>query len=111
MLKGAAASTELNRFVIVCELRSGSRPTFERGMHAAGSVMQLGEKVWLLRTTGTAGSVRNQLLQHIGARDSLMVMQFAATRTATHNFGPEFDARLRAMLYLENDVADMVRCA
>jgi hypothetical protein len=102
-------SNELGRFLVVCDLKSGSRSAFERGLVAAGSVMSVGDKVWLLRGVGTAGSIRNTLLQYIGARDTLMVLQFAATRTATHNLGPEMDARLRAMLYLDNDVAAVSR--
>ena len=102
---------ELGRFLVVCNLRSGSHPLFARGLHAAGSVMPLGDNVWLLRAVGTAGSIRNTLLQHIGARDSLMVLHFAATRTATHNLGPEMDARLRAMLYLDSDLVDIAKSA
>jgi hypothetical protein len=96
-----AATNEQGRFLVMCELRSGSRSTFERGLHAAGSILALSDRVWLIRGVGTAGSVRNALVQYIGPRDSLTVVQFEATRTATHNIGPEMDARLRAMLYLD----------
>jgi hypothetical protein len=94
----------LNRFVVMCTFNSGSRPTFDRGLKSAGDVLQLGDSSWLLRAVGTAGSVRNHLYQHMGARDSLLVLQLDAVRTATQNFGPEMDARLRAMLYLEQAV-------
>jgi hypothetical protein len=104
------ATKELGRFIVTSTLLSGSRPQLERGLHAAGSIMPLGEKAWLLCAVGTAGSVRNQLLQYIGARDILTVIQFDPKRTATHNAGPEMDARLRAMLYLE-DGASLANCA
>ena len=104
------ATNELGRFIVTTTLLSGSRAQLERGLHAAGSVMPLGEKTWLLCGVGTAGSVRNELLQYIGARDILTVIQFDPKRTATHNAGPEMDARLRTMLYLA-DGATLANCA
>ena len=96
-----AQATQLNRFVVICTFKSGSRATFERGVKSIGESLQIADDFWLLRAIGTAGSVRNQLFQHMGARDTLMVLQLDAVRTATQNFGPEMDARVRAMLYLE----------
>ena len=96
-----AQAIQLNRFVVICSFKSGSRVAFDRGIKSTGDVLQLGDDAWLLRTYGTAGSVRNQLFQHMGARDTLMVLQLDAVRTATQNFGPETDARIRALLYLE----------
>jgi hypothetical protein len=101
----------LGRFFVACDLRSGSRPVFERALTAAGTVLQLSEKLWILRAAGTAGSIRNTLFQHIGARDSLIVIEFVPARTATQNCGPEMDARLRAVLYLEAAVAEMATTA
>jgi hypothetical protein len=105
------ATTEVGRFIVTCSLQYGSRAQFDRGLHAAGSIMPLGDKVWLLCGAGTAGSVRNQLLQYVGPRDILTVIQFEPKRTATHNVGPEMDARLRAMLYLEGAVTNVANCA
>jgi hypothetical protein len=105
------ATNELARFIVTCNLQSGSRAQFDRGLHAAGSIMPLGDKVWLLCGVGTAGSVRNALLQYVGPRDTLTVIQFEPKRTATHNVGPELDARLRAMLYLETAGTPVSNCA
>ena len=99
-----AQALQLNRFVVICTFNSGSRPVFDRGLKSAGDALQLAGNFWLLRAVGTAGSVRNHLLQHMGARDTLMVLQLDAVRTATQNYGPEMDARIRAMLYLETAV-------
>lgn len=94
-------TNELNRFFVTCEFMSGSRPVFERGLNELGKVLQISERVWLLHAVGTAGSIRNNLLQHLGPRDKVVVIQFRAERTATQNCGPEADARLRAILYTE----------
>jgi hypothetical protein len=99
-----APTSQLNRFVVICTFKSGSRATFDRGLKSAGEALQLGDDLWLLRAVGTAGSVRNHLFQHMGARDPLWVLQLAAVLPATQNFGPEMDARVRAMLYLETPV-------
>lgn len=104
-MKGSV--NELNRFLVSFELRSGSRPVFERAVRSLGTALQLSEKLWLLRAVGTAGSVRNSLLPSMGARDTLVVIEFAPARTATQNCGPEMDARLRALLYLDTNVAEM----
>ena len=95
------AATQLNRFIVTCQFQTGSRAVFERALVASGSALQLNDNLWLLRAVGTAGSVRNHLIQHLGGRDTLMVLQLDAVRTATQNYGPEMDARIRAMLYLE----------
>lgn len=98
------AATQLNRFIITCRFHTGSRATFERALNSAGTALQLSDDLWLLRAVGTAGSVRNHLIQHLGARDTMFVLQLDAVRTATQNYGPEMDARIRAMLYLEQAV-------
>ena len=98
------AATQLNRFIVTCRFNTGSRAAFERALGASGTALQLSDDLWLLRAVGTAGSVRNHLFQHLGARDTLMVLQLDAVRTATQNSGPEMDARIRAMLYLEQAV-------
>lgn len=103
-----AQAAQLNRFVVTCAFRTGSRATFERALAATGTSLQLADNLWLLRAIGTAGSVRNTLFQHVGARDTLMVLQLDAVRTATQNYGPEMDARIRAMLYLEAAVPQAV---
>lgn len=100
-----AHAAQLNRFVVICTFNSGSRPAFDRGLKSAGDALQLADNFWLLRAVGTAGSVRNHLFQHMGARDTLMVLQLDAVRTATQNYGPEMDARIRAMLYLDAAMA------
>jgi hypothetical protein len=97
-MKGSV--NQLNRFVVACEFRSGSRPAFGSALSKVGAPLQLSENLWLLRAIGTAGSIRNVLIQDMGARDTLMVLQLDAVRTATHNYGPELDARVRAALYL-----------
>lgn len=102
-MKGSV-NHQLNRFMVTCAFRSGSRLVFERALAASGTALQLSENLWLLRAIGTAGSIRNTLIQHLGARDTLMVLQLDAVRTATQNYGPEMDARIRAMLYLEASV-------
>ena len=98
-MKGSA--NDLNRFIVNCEFQSGSRLVFERVLSNTGNVLQLSDRLWLLQAMGTAGSIRNHLQQHLGARDRLIVIQFHAERAATQNCGPEMEARLRALLYLE----------
>lgn len=106
-----APVNELARFLVSCDLRSGSRPVFERALRAAGSVLELSDKLWLLRATATAGSIRNTLIQSIGGRDTLIVIEFTPGRTATQNCGPEMDARLKAILYLDANVAHIAQPA
>ena len=98
-MKGTA--NDFNKFIVACEFQSGSRMVFERVLDASGVALQLSDRLWLLHAMGTAGSIRNHLQQHLGTRDKLIVIQIQAERAATQNCGPEFEARLRAILYLE----------
>lgn len=64
-------------------------------MAGFGQVFRLGERIWLLRADATIGTVHNDLMQHLGPRDSLFVAEMGSGRTTVFNWGPETEARIR----------------
>ena len=94
----------------VSSQRTGSRPVFENGLNKLGKALQLSDRLWLLQGAGTAGSVRNELLQHLGPRDKLIdllsltqnIMQGLAVGLL---FGGEYERAesVTRMIELQND--------
>lgn len=89
--------TETSNFVIIAELRGlGSN-----GLHAAmaklGEFYRLTPTVWLLRSSRSPGTIRNELVPHISRTDRLFVVDAAQGRTAWFNLGPEADTQVRKL--------------
>jgi hypothetical protein len=82
--------------VIVADLKSGASRAFEQSIAKLGEVFRLNVQTWLLHTECTAGSVRNELVPHLGANDSLFVVDASrGGRSTWFNWGPEADAKIR----------------
>lgn len=92
-----AAQTETAgaNFVVIADLRSRSSSPFEGAMIRMGEVYRLNSLVWLLHSDRTAGTIRNELIQHMGLSDNLVIIDATRGRTAWSNLGPEVDTRIR----------------
>lgn len=92
-----AAQTETAgaNFVVIADLRSRSSSPFEGAMIRMGEVYRLNSLVWLLHSDRTAGTIRNELIQHMGQSDNLVIIDATRGRTAWSNLGPEVDTRIR----------------
>jgi hypothetical protein len=85
------------RFIIVAELNTKPSAPLENAMGGFGSVFRLGDRIWLLRAESTTiGSLHNELIQHLGQRDSLFIAEMGSSRTIALNWGPAVEARIRA---------------
>lgn len=93
-----SSSTITGRFVIITDLKSHSTTAFERLIEGLGEALKVTAAAWLVRAEGSAGTIRNALLRALGARDSVLVIDLATARTASHNFNPDLDARVRALV-------------
>lgn len=94
----ATTTPTTGRFIVVAEFRS-TKPSapMEAAMAAFGTSFRLAERVWLLRADGaTIGTIHNELIQHLGPRDSLFVAEMGSNRSTVFNWGPEAEARIRA---------------
>lgn len=85
------------RFIVVAELHTKPSGPLEHAMAGFGQSFRLGDCIWLLRAESTTiGSLHNELIQHLGARDSLLVADIGSGRTIAFNWGPAVEARIRA---------------
>ena len=92
----AAAGSQFANLVVVADLKSGASRGFEQSLNKLGEVYRLNLQTWLLHTECTAGAVRNELVQHLGALDSLFVVDASrGGRSTWFNLGPEADAKIR----------------
>lgn len=91
----AGADVTSANFVIVADLRSRGSAPFEAAISKMGESYRLNPLVWLLHTDRTAGTIRNELVQHMGQSDTLFIVDANRGKTAWSNLGPEPDAKIR----------------
>lgn len=93
--EGTAAEPGGANFVVVADLRSRGSAPFEAAIARLGEAYRLNPLVWLLHTDRSAGTIRNELIQHMGLSDHLVIVDATRGRTAWFNLGPEADAKIR----------------
>jgi hypothetical protein len=82
-------------FVVIADLRSRGSGPFEAAIVKLGECYRLNQLVWLLHSDKTAGAIRNELVQHLGQSDNVVIIDATRGRTAWFNLGPEADAKIR----------------
>lgn len=92
---GAQAEPASANFVVIADLRSRGSGPFEAAISRLGDVYRLNPLVWLLHTDRTAGTIRNELIQHMGQNDHLVIVDATRGKTAWFNLGPEGDSKIR----------------
>lgn len=92
---GASAEPTSANFVVIADLRSRGSGPFEAAISRLGEVFRLNPLVWLLHTDRTAGTIRNELIQHMGNNDHLVIVDATRGKTAWFNLGPEGDSKIR----------------
>jgi len=91
----APAELSAANFVVVADLRSRGSGPFEAAIAKLGQSYRLNPLVWLLHSDRTAGAIRNELVQHMGQSDTLVIIDATRGKTAWFNLGPEGDAKIR----------------
>jgi hypothetical protein len=92
------ADASFANLVIIADLRSGPAG-FEAAIAKFGESYRVSSQAWLLHTDRSVGSIRNELVQHLGSLDGLFVIDTSrGGKTAWFNLGPEADAKIRKVL-------------
>jgi hypothetical protein len=81
--------------LIWSDIVTGATFGFENELRKLGPVAQIVPGLFILRSTRTAGVVRNVLSQALGRGDKFMVIDASRDRMAWFNLGPEIDVRIR----------------
>ena len=89
--------TGTSNFVIIAELRGLGSNGLHTAMAKLGEFYRLTPTVWLLRSSRSPGTIRNELVPHITRADRLFVVDADQGRTAWFNLGPEADAQVRKL--------------
>lgn len=84
-------------YLVIVDFRA-ARPTapFETAIKEIGRSYRLNPTTWLLQAETTIGSIRNTVAPHLGATDTLLIVDVGEGRKLIWQFGPEADAHLRA---------------
>jgi hypothetical protein len=86
---------ERAQFIIIADLKSGSVAALEAEIFNLGPAYPVLPQAWILSCEGSVNAVRNALVQKLGKRDVLFVVDATHNKAAWFNFGPEADARIR----------------
>ncbi len=76
------------------EILSGAFMGFVAALESMGRICDLAPGLWLLRTSHSAGVVRNTLSQTLERGDRFVVIDATRDRLAWFNLGPEIDVRI-----------------
>jgi hypothetical protein len=90
------AEAQFANVVIIADLKSRGSGLFEQTLAKLGDAYRLNTQTWLLHTDRSAGTIRNELVPHLGKTDSLFVVDASrGGRSSWFNLGPEADAKIR----------------
>jgi hypothetical protein len=93
--EGVQVEPQSANFIIIADLRSRGSAPFEGAIARMGEAYRLNQLVWLLHTERTVAAIRNELVQHVGQSDNLMIVDATRGKTAWFNLGPEVDSKIR----------------
>ena len=85
-------------FILIADIKNRAAiAPLENALSRIGTNFRLNALVWLLHCESSAGAVRNELVQHLGNTDSLLIADAGSGKTAWFNLAPEIDARIRKL--------------
>jgi len=94
----AEADPASANFVVIADLRARNSSDFDTAVLELGRAYKLSNTVWLVHAAQTAGALRNHLVQYVGQSDTLFVIDTTRDKSAWFNYGPEVDAKIRAVM-------------
>ncbi|NIJ40210.1 hypothetical protein FHS78_000465 [Parvibaculum indicum] len=88
---------ESSNFMIVLDVKSRYAGPLEQSIMSLGPAYKLAPNVWCVNAAPetTAPALLNDLSQHIGATDTIFVVDATRDRAAWNSRGPEVDAKIR----------------
>ena len=95
--RGAGASGERNRFIIIAEMKSGSIAALDETILGLGSSFSFLPQSWILASAISLSTLRGELIQKLGKLDTLFIVDTTHDKAAWFNFGPEADAKMRLL--------------
>ncbi len=95
--KPVPVNPQASRFVIMADMKSRSISGLEEEIFSLGAAQRFMPQAWMLVSEAPINAVRSALVQRLGKLDSLFIVDAAHDKAAWFNFGPESDARVRAM--------------
>ena len=88
-------ASEASNFLIVFDLKSRGHNKLEEHIMALGRAVRVLPGFWMLHAAMTSGAIRNQLMKHFGAIDTLIIVDATRDKLAWFNLGPEIDSQIR----------------
>jgi hypothetical protein len=92
--EAAQISGESAHIVIIADMKSQSTARLEEEIFRLGPACPILPQTWLLQTDKSVNTVRNQLVQQLGERDVLFVVDATNDKAAWFNFEAEAEGRI-----------------
>ena len=90
-----ATEEQSANLVLVFDLKSRGHGRLEEEIMSLGPATKVMSGLWLLHTDISSGAVRNVLMKHFGAHDTLFIVDATRGKSTWFNLGPEIDAQIR----------------
>jgi hypothetical protein len=101
----AAESGEPSHFVIISEMKARPIAALEEEIFSLGQAQRFMPQAWILVSELSINQVRSALAQKLGKVDTLFIVDAAHDKACWFNFGPQNDARARALWQRPGDTA------
>ncbi|HEX3754302.1 MAG TPA: DUF4339 domain-containing protein [Rhizomicrobium sp.] len=95
--QSAAEREQPTHYVIISEMKSRSIAGLEEEIFALGPAQRFTPQAWVLVSEASINTIRNALVQKLGKLDTLFIVDATHDKACWFNFGPEGDARVRAL--------------
>lgn len=102
---GQAARTATpgrNRYIVISDLKFGSIAGLDEEIHKFGSALSFTPQSWIVVSEVSLNTLRTELIQKIGKRDTLIVVDVTHDKAAWFNLGPETETRMRRLWQRES---------
>lgn len=91
----AAGDVQSANMLLVFDLKSRGHGRLEEDIMSIGPATKVMSGCWILHTDLTSGAIRNLLMKHFGATDSIFIVDASRDKTTWFNLGPEVDSHIR----------------
>jgi GYF domain 2 len=96
---------EPSHFVIISEMKARPIAALEEEIFSLGQAQRFMPQAWILVSDQSINQVRSALAQKLGKIDTLFIVDAAHDKACWFNFGPQNDARARALWQRPCDTA------
>lgn len=91
----ADGSGERSRYIIVADMKTRSITNIDKAVKTLGTVCSLSSQSWLMTTDKQINVLRDALMQQLGNRDTLCIVDATHNKAVWCNYDPQGESSIR----------------